>query len=56
MRSDWTGGASEAYVQAKAQWTQAITDMKQLLTDIGTAVDSSQQDYTEGEKHNTNLW
>jgi 6 kDa early secretory antigenic target len=56
LRSDWTGGASEAYVQAKAQWTQAITDMKMLLADIGTAVDSSQQDYTEGEKHNTNLW
>ncbi|GAA1238549.1 MULTISPECIES: WXG100 family type VII secretion target [Oryzihumus] len=56
LRSDWTGSASEAYTQAKAQWTSAIQDMKQLLADIGTAVDASHQDYSEGEKHNTNLW
>lgn len=56
LRSDWTGSASEAYTQAKAQWTSAISDMKQLLAELGSAVQSSHQDYTEGEKANTNLW
>jgi WXG100 family type VII secretion target len=56
LRADWTGSASEAYQTAKTQWTQAITDMKQLLAEIGTAVSSSHDDYRAGEQKNTGRW
>jgi WXG100 family type VII secretion target len=56
LRADWTGSASEAYQSAKAQWTQAITDMKQLLADIGSAVSTSHDEYQAGEKQNTARW
>jgi len=56
LRSDWTGSASEAYVQAKQQWTTAITDMQQLLDSIGQAVNSSHDDYSSTEKSNTSRW
>jgi len=56
LRADWTGSASEAYQSAKAQWTQAITDMKQLLADIGNAVSTSHDEYQAGEKQNTSRW
>jgi WXG100 family type VII secretion target len=56
LRADWTGSASEAYQTAKTQWTQAITDMKQLLAEIGTAVSTSHDDYQAGEQKNTARW
>jgi early secretory antigenic target protein ESAT-6 len=56
LRADWTGSASEAYQTAKTQWTQAITDMKQLLAEIGAAVSSSNDDYQAGERTNTARW
>lgn len=56
LRADWTGSASEAYQTAKSQWSQAITDMKQLLADIGNAVSTSHDDYHAGEQKNTGRW
>src|SRR5690606_19462303 len=31
LQADWTGSASEAYIQAKAKWNTALTEMKVLL-------------------------
>lgn len=56
LQSDWTGAASESYVQAKARWTQAIVDMNNLLADIGRAVQSSSGGYQDAEKRNSGLF
>jgi WXG100 family type VII secretion target len=53
LQADWTGEASEAYVQAKAKWNAALSEMKQILTEI------SRQDADEGlanETRNRNRW
>lgn len=56
LRADWTGSASEAYAQSKAQWTNAINDMNQLLNDIGQAVAQSGSGYQDMEKSNSQMW
>jgi early secretory antigenic target protein ESAT-6 len=55
-RSDWTGAASEAYQQAKTEWTKAITSMQQLLTQIGSAVSTSNTEYQSAERTNRARW
>ncbi|WP_154792877.1 WXG100 family type VII secretion target [Occultella kanbiaonis] len=52
LRADWTGAAAESYQTAKSQWSTAITDMKALLTEIGTAVGQGGQDYQSTENQN----
>lgn len=56
LQSDWTGEASEAYVQAKIQWTAAITEMKQLLAEIGKQVIQDAGDAQSNETRNRNRW
>jgi len=52
LRSDWTGGAAESYQAAKTAWTQAISDMKVLLAEIGAQVGQDGQDFEAGDKRN----
>ena len=54
LRSDWTGAAAESYQQAKNNWTNGISDMKQLLTEIGNAVSQGGQDYQSTDSSNAN--
>lgn len=56
LRANWDGEASGAYTTAKTKWTQAITDMKALLADVGAAVSASNEDYQSTEKANTQRW
>ncbi|MGB3373737.1 MAG: WXG100 family type VII secretion target [Microbacterium sp.] len=56
LQADWTGSASEAYVQAKAKWNQALTEMKVLLNDIGRQVSQDSQDGQANENKNKNRW
>jgi early secretory antigenic target protein ESAT-6 len=56
LRSDWTGAASEAYQVAKTEWTRAITDMQQLLQQVGTAVTTSNSEYQAAERANQGRW
>jgi len=56
LRANWTGSASDAYDQAKAKWTAALTDMKALLAQVGQAVDVSGQDYQATERANAARW
>ena len=56
LQADWTGSASEAYVQAKAQWNSALTEMKALLHDIGRQVSQDSADGQANENRNTNRW
>ena len=52
LRANWTGEAAAAYEQAKAKWTAAITDMKDLLRKVGTTVGNTNQDYQSTERGN----
>jgi early secretory antigenic target protein ESAT-6 len=56
LRSDWTGAASEAYQHAKSEWTKAIGDMQLLLTQIGSAVSTSNTEYRSAERLNQARW
>jgi early secretory antigenic target protein ESAT-6 len=56
LQSEWDGTAKEAYHDAKRKWTQALTDMKSKLAEIGTAVESSNQDYMDGDKKSAGLF
>ncbi|BDZ39578.1 WXG100 family type VII secretion target [Microbacterium suwonense] len=56
LQADWTGEASEAYVQAKAKWNQALTEMKVLLHDIGRQVSQDSADGQANETRNRNRW
>jgi WXG100 family type VII secretion target len=56
LRADWTGAASEAYQGAKAAWTEAIAEMRQVLGRLGSAVHQSNAAYLAGERLNANRW
>lgn len=56
LQADWTGSASEAYVQAKAQWNSALTEMRSLLNDIGRQVSQDSADGQANENKNMNRW
>lgn len=55
-QSSWTGAAKNAYVPAKAQWNGAISDMKELLFDIGQAVDKSNMAYLQADMQGSKLF
>ncbi|MBT0994260.1 WXG100 family type VII secretion target [Cellulomonas sp. DKR-3] len=56
LRANWSGEASTSYEAARAKWTSAITDMKALLAEIGTAVSTSNEDYQATERANAARW
>lgn len=56
LRANWTGSAAESYEASKIKWTQAISDMKALLTDIGRAVGTSGEDYQATDRSNAQRW
>lgn len=56
LQADWTGSASEAYLQAKAKWNAALTEMKALLQDIGRQVSQDSADGQANENRNRNRW
>jgi WXG100 family type VII secretion target len=56
LQADWTGSASEAYVQAKIQWNAALTEMKVLLNDIGRQVSQDSAEAQSNETRNKNRW
>ena len=56
LQADWTGSASEAYVQAKAQWNAALSEMKQLLTEIARQVTQDAADGQANENKNRSRW
>jgi WXG100 family type VII secretion target len=56
LQADWTGSASQAYLEAKQKWSSALTDMKTLLHEIGNSVGTSNEDYRDGENRNKNRW
>ncbi|AGL13951.1 WXG100 family type VII secretion target [Actinoplanes sp. N902-109] len=51
--STWEGSAQDAYAARQARWTQASTDLKNILHSIKVAVDQAAQDYATTEANAT---
>lgn len=56
LRADWTGSASDAYAEAKRNWTKSIVTMNGLLESLGKAVEASRTGYAEAEQANLGRW
>ena len=54
--SGWSGSAQQAYTQAKAQWDQAINEMKDLLAKTSVAVSTANQDYRSADQRGAALF
>ncbi len=49
LKESWHGAAKMAYDDAKAKWDQATSDMTALLTQVGNAVQTSNDGYTAAD-------
>ena len=45
LRSEWSGNAQAAYLDAKRTWDAAIAEMRQVLGDTATVVGRSNSEY-----------
>jgi len=54
--SAWEGSSSGAYQEAQAKWTQAATDLQEVLAAIGIAVQQAGEAYQAAEQKNTGRW
>lgn len=51
-KDEWTGDASNAFDECRADWEGAMNDMKNVLNDIGHQVGLSNQEYQAAEAAN----
>lgn len=56
LRENWEGEAKESYHAAQRQWNTQIDDMNRLLQELGTAVQTSNENYMAGESRNRQSW
>lgn len=52
LKSDWSGAAAESYQTAQRNWNQAISEIKLLLTDIGTQVGRDGESFQSADQRN----
>ncbi|NKE61930.1 WXG100 family type VII secretion target [Lentzea sp. PSKA42] len=52
----WEGATQGAYQEAQAKWTQAATDLQEVLAAIGIAVQQAGEAYQAAEQKNTARW
>lgn len=50
LQEQWTGQAKESYRQAKTTWDRAIAEMILLLSEVGGAVTTSNEEYKSADK------
>jgi WXG100 family type VII secretion target len=50
LRSDWSGNAQQAYLDAKARWDRAIGEMRDLLDQTGRTVLQSNAEYRAADQ------
>jgi WXG100 family type VII secretion target len=56
QRMEWEGSDRAAYQQHQAKWDQAVTDINNILNEIGTALGSVRQNYIDTEMQNAKAW
>ncbi|MEV4513986.1 WXG100 family type VII secretion target [Dactylosporangium sp. NPDC049525] len=52
----WDGSDREAYNAHQAKWDAAVTDMNNLLNEIGGAVGIARTNYITTEMENARVW
>ncbi|MDO5080298.1 WXG100 family type VII secretion target [Buchananella hordeovulneris] len=52
LQSNWEGEAQQAYLAAKAQWTEGMEGMREVLARIGRMVESSGETYASVDSTN----
>ena len=55
-QQSWLGAAQLAYAPARAQWTEAIKDMRELLSDLGQCVKHSNESYLRADLEGSHLF
>lgn len=45
LQQNWDGQAQQAYLQAKAKWSEGMNDMRQVLVAIGAHVSDASGSY-----------
>lgn len=55
-KMEWTGQDQEAYHEHQRKWDQAVTDLNNVLNQIGAAVGMASENYVNTEMQNSNLW
>lgn len=56
MVDTWSGDAAIAYHARQARWDQLAADLNQVLSSIGVALGTSNQNYQDGEAANMRRW
>lgn len=54
--SAWEGEAQTAYHTYQQQWNQSARDMQNIVTQLGTAINDSGENYQAAERANTGMW
>ena len=54
--SSWEGDAQQAYLVAKKNWTQAMTDIKMTLTSISQLLDATDAEFTRIDRQGAALF
>jgi ESAT-6 family protein len=54
--AQWEGDAQAAYHTYQQQWNSSARDMQNIVTQLGTAIDDSGQNYQAAERANTQMW
>lgn len=52
----WSGGDQQAYEQQRTEWNAAVSDLNQLLNQIGRSVGAAKQDYVSTEGVNARMF
>ena len=48
-QSEWTGDANQQYLAAKAEWTQSLQDLNQVIVQLGAHVTTSSGNYSTAD-------
>ncbi len=56
MVSEWTGEAAQQYQAQQQKWTQAQTDLGNVLQTIGRVLEQTHESYTQTEQANSSAW
>jgi early secretory antigenic target protein ESAT-6 len=50
LRSSWGGDAQQSYDAAQKSWSQSVTQMQELLSQIASKTESMSQQYVQSDK------
>jgi len=54
--AQWDGNAQQAYHTCQQQWQTSARDMQNIVTQLGSAISDSGQNYQAAERANSSIW